>query len=233
MNNAGASHDPAVLLSGLDNLVPFTRTTTAFVPVTQLSENLNWTRGKHTFQFGTDLFLIRDNHISDANSYSDVQTNPVYLDTGGIAGTSSPLDPGNHRYPAVDSNFGPNYDQAIAILLGIFKAAQVPEWGEFRSDDRAGGALPTQQTRVPEDFLQGVGRRLFALPAFFGAGRVIHGSAKSVIACSAAIHSPNGRVLHRNSRCFHRASVLGQNLKKPVFRSSSGYQPCPRALCRH
>ncbi|HEX6803663.1 MAG TPA: carboxypeptidase regulatory-like domain-containing protein [Terriglobales bacterium] len=120
VDSAGFSHNPGVFLSGLDDLMPFTRTTTAFVPVNQFSENLNWTHGRHTLQFGTDLFLIRNDHTSDANSYSDVQTNPVYLNTGGIAGTSSPLDPFNNGYPAVDSNFGPNYDQTIAILLGIF-----------------------------------------------------------------------------------------------------------------
>lgn len=49
-----------------------------------------------------------------------MQTNPVYLNTGGITGTSSPLDPHNNGYPTVDCNFGPNYDGAVAITMGIF-----------------------------------------------------------------------------------------------------------------
>ncbi len=117
----------AVFLNGIDSLVPFTRPTTAFVPVNQLSDNLSWTHGNHTFQFGTDLFLIRNNHLSYLNSFSDVQTNVVYLNTGGIANTNSPLDPHNNKipgtnnyYPQVDSNFGPNYDNAIGIVMGIF-----------------------------------------------------------------------------------------------------------------
>ncbi len=118
--NAGTSQNPAVLLSGLDNLVPFTRSTTFFVPINQFSDSLNWTHKNHTFEFGGDLFLIRNNRSSYANSFSDVQTNPVYLNTGGIANTPSPLDPANNGYPAVDSNFGPNYDAATGILLGIF-----------------------------------------------------------------------------------------------------------------
>ena len=64
-------------------------------PSNQFSDSLSWTRGNHTFQFGTDLFLIRNNHISYLNSFSDVQTNVVYLNTGGIANDNSPLDPGN------------------------------------------------------------------------------------------------------------------------------------------
>jgi len=140
LQTGGTSAYPGVLLSGIDSLVPFDRSTTVFVPVNQFTENLNWTRGKHTLQFGTDLFVIRDNHISYANAYSDVQTNPVYLNTGGIAGTSSPLDPGNNGYPAVDSNFGPNYDDAIAIAMGIFAEGD----GKYNFA-RNGQALPQGQ----------------------------------------------------------------------------------------
>ena len=126
---AGASKDPGIFLNGIDNLVPFTRSTIFFVPVNQLTDSLNWTRKNHTFEFGADFFLIRNNRISYANSFSDVSTNAVYLNTGGIAfpGSPSPLDPANNinpatgkPYPTVDSNFGPNYDSATTILLGIF-----------------------------------------------------------------------------------------------------------------
>jgi hypothetical protein len=117
---AGASLNPAVLLDGIDSIVPFTRSTSFFVPVHQLSDSLNLTWTNHTFEFGTDLFLIRNDHTSYLNSFSDVRTNAVYLNTGGIAGTSSPLDPRNNGYPAVDSNFGPNYDSAATIVMGIF-----------------------------------------------------------------------------------------------------------------
>jgi hypothetical protein len=123
---------PGVYLTGLDNLVPFAksqRPTIFFVPISQLSDSLNWTRRNHTFQFGGDFFLIRNNRSSYEDSYSDVQTNPVYLSTGGISepGNASPLNPPNNinpatgnPYPAVDVSFAPNYDQAIAIVLGLF-----------------------------------------------------------------------------------------------------------------
>ncbi|HUO14982.1 MAG TPA: TonB-dependent receptor [Verrucomicrobiae bacterium] len=125
----GTSQDPAVELSGLDYLVPFTRSTTYFVPINQLTDTLNWTRKNHTFEFGADFFIIRNDRSSTDDSYSDVQTNPVYLNTGGISGPGnpSPLNPPNNinpatgqPYPVVDPNFAPNYDSAVAILLGIF-----------------------------------------------------------------------------------------------------------------
>ena len=142
--NAGTSQYPGVYLNGLDNLVPFTRSTTFFVPVNQIGDGLNWTKGNHSLQFGGDLFLIRNNHISLANSFSDVQTNAVYLNTGGIANTSSPLDPANninpatHKpYPTVDGNFGPNYDSAATIVMGIF-----PEGDGIYNFARNGATLP-------------------------------------------------------------------------------------------
>src|ERR1700722_100489 len=58
---AGVSQYPAILLNGLDNLVPFTRSTIFFTPSNQLSDSLNWTRKNHTFEFGTDISLIRNN----------------------------------------------------------------------------------------------------------------------------------------------------------------------------
>ena len=136
-NNEGVSQDPAVLLDGIDSLVPFTRSIIPIVPVNQFTETLNWTHKNHTFEFGTDLFFIRNNHTSYANSFSDVRTNAVYLNTGGIAGTSSPLDPANNGFPAVNGNFGPNYDSAATIAMGIF-----PEGDGHYNFARDGSALP-------------------------------------------------------------------------------------------
>ena len=137
VKTAGTSQYPAVELTNLDDLIPFTRSITYFVPSNQLTDSLNWTRKNHTFEFGGDLFLIRNNSSSYANSFSDVQTNPVYLNTGGIANTPSPLDPVNNGYPTVDPSFGPNYDAAAGILVGIFAEGD----GKYNFT-RNGNALP-------------------------------------------------------------------------------------------
>ena len=138
VKNGGLSQDPGVFLNGLTDLIPFSRSTTRFVPVNQLSDGLNWTHRNHTLQFGADIFIIRNNSTSTDNSFSDVQTNAVYLNTGGIAGTNSPLDPGNimNGYPVVDGNFGPNYDSAATIVMGIF-----PEGDGHYNFARSGAAI--------------------------------------------------------------------------------------------
>ena len=135
----GVSQNPGILLSGLDNLVPFTRGTKAFVPFNQFTDTLNWTHKNHTLEFGTDLFLIRNNHTSFLNSFSDVQTNPVYFYPGGITfqNSSNPLNPYNHGYPAVDFGFYPNLDNAMAIVTGIFA-----EGDGVYNFSRNGTALP-------------------------------------------------------------------------------------------
>jgi hypothetical protein len=130
---------PLIELTGLTNLTNFSRAdraVTFFVPVNQFSDTLNWTRGNHTLQFGADLFFIRNNHTSFQNSFSDARTNDVYLNTGAIANTASPLDPANNGYPSVDPSFGSNYDSAATILLGIF-----PEGDGIYNFTRNGTAL--------------------------------------------------------------------------------------------
>jgi hypothetical protein len=121
--NAGASLLPAVDLSGVSQFTPTTRSTAYVVPVNELNENLNWIRGNHTMSFGTNLFIIRDNRTSYAKSFSDASMNLAYLNTTGIICTSnpsSPLNPANNGFPAVDGNFGcSGYDPATMLLYGI------------------------------------------------------------------------------------------------------------------
>lgn len=143
---AGASQYPGIFLNDVSDFVPFTRTTIYFVPVNQLSDKLSWTRGNHTLQFGTDLFIIRNNRSSDANSFSDVQANVVYLDTAGLSEggaespNPSPLNPYNNGYPAVDPTFAANYDSATEMLLGIFA-----EGDGIYNFNHGGQALPQGQ----------------------------------------------------------------------------------------
>ncbi|HKS80429.1 MAG TPA: carboxypeptidase-like regulatory domain-containing protein [Candidatus Acidoferrales bacterium] len=135
---AGASIYPGVLLNDVNSLTPFTRSTIFFVPVHQISDTLTKTHGNHTMTFGTDLFLIRNNRASDANSFSDVQSNVVYVNTAGYSepNNPSPLNPANNGYPTVDPSFAANYDSAVQMLLGIFG-----EGDGVYNFDRSGNAL--------------------------------------------------------------------------------------------
>lgn len=127
---AGASLLPEIILSGVDQLFPSTRSTSYIVPVNQFNDNLNWIHGNHSLSFGTNLFITRDNRVSFAKSFSDASMNLAYLNTTGIICTSnlsSPLNPSNNTnpatsqpYPDVDPNFGcSGYDPSAMLLYGI------------------------------------------------------------------------------------------------------------------
>jgi hypothetical protein len=94
-------------------------------PIHSIWDDLNWTHGKHVWQFGFQSSFIRNPTSNTTASFSSGYTNAQWLNTSGLAGrASSPLNPVNAPvpggYPAVDlSGFGTNYDNAVTALLGM------------------------------------------------------------------------------------------------------------------
>jgi len=90
-------------------------------PINSFWDDLTWTHGKHSFQFGFNISRIRNPTSSSTSSFSSGYMNSQWLDTSGLAGrASSPLNPANNGYPAVDfSGFGGNYDNAVTALFGM------------------------------------------------------------------------------------------------------------------
>jgi hypothetical protein len=90
-------------------------------PINSFWDDLNWTHGKHTLQFGFQISRIRNPTASTTSSFSSGYMNSQWLNTSGLAGrTASPLDPENYGYPKVDAaGFGTNYDNAVTALFGM------------------------------------------------------------------------------------------------------------------
>ncbi|HTC66160.1 MAG TPA: TonB-dependent receptor [Candidatus Acidoferrum sp.] len=90
-------------------------------PINSFWDDLTWTHGKHSLQFGFNISRIRNPTSSSTSSFSSGYMNSQWLDTSGLAGrASSPLNPANNGYPAVDfSGFGGNYDNAVTALFGM------------------------------------------------------------------------------------------------------------------
>ena len=55
------------------------RTSVTAVPVNNVVDDLSWTKGNHTFQFGYNWRLIHQNHSSDSGSFNSATTNPYWL----------------------------------------------------------------------------------------------------------------------------------------------------------
>ena len=117
ISNAGDSSLPWIFIRNLDQGI--TRTNNFQFPVHNIVDDLSWTRGNHSLGFGANLRLVYNGVVSQGNSFSDGIMNGSWLTTAGIANTSSPLDPGNNGFPAVDSSFNNSYDFPLMGLMGI------------------------------------------------------------------------------------------------------------------
>ena len=106
---------------GLDNLTAQTPSTDTTVPVHNLVDDLSWTRGAHTLEFGGNLRIINNIRESNATSFFTAQTDSFWLAGSCISTCTSPvsLDPAAFGFPAVDASFGPSYDFAVTALAGL------------------------------------------------------------------------------------------------------------------
>ncbi|HKH99548.1 MAG TPA: TonB-dependent receptor [Candidatus Sulfotelmatobacter sp.] len=105
--------------------------------VNNLVDDISWSKGKHTIQFGTNLRFIRSPRNNFINSFPSGTTNVSALDTAGFANTSSPFDPGNNHFPAVDLGFNNQYDYPAIALLGM-----VTQYSASFNFQKNGTALP-------------------------------------------------------------------------------------------
>jgi len=113
--NSGVGSGDYVDFRYIANQTAETRSTISIVPVNNIVDNFNWTKGKHNFEFGVNWRLIHQNRASDANSYNEANTNPQWLDT------TEPLDPSTlagQNLDPVDSSFTESYKNAFATLVG-------------------------------------------------------------------------------------------------------------------
>jgi hypothetical protein len=83
-----------------------TRSIVVNVPVHNIIDNFNWTKGTHTVSLGGNWRSIENNRGSDANSYSSASTNPYWMSDS----PSAPADMGG--------GFANSYEIAYDTLVG-------------------------------------------------------------------------------------------------------------------
>jgi hypothetical protein len=102
------------------------RTNVFQVPVHNLTDDVSWTKGKHTLQFGVNVEFLRTSRSNTLSSFSSGYANPNQLPTAGIANKKICGDPGpgedptlcNYSFPAVAPGFNTGYDYPFMALLG-------------------------------------------------------------------------------------------------------------------
>ena len=125
-DNLGIEDAPIVTFRGIDDLHPGVSTlspetsfTTKFhIPVHNWVDDVTWTHGRHTFQFGTNIRFINNVRQSDGSNFNFASTNPVFL-AGTPAGSGGSLDPAAFGFPDVDPNNSQVYDNAVVNLVGV------------------------------------------------------------------------------------------------------------------
>jgi hypothetical protein len=129
LGQAGLQQQPYIsFYAGLSSPLGETPTINVQVPLNNFADDITWTKGEHTFEFGTDLRIINDLPQSNAQSFETAVTNPTWLAAGGIAGSGTSLDPGAPQFaslgfPAVSSSFSTAYDSAVSALTGMVSQA--------------------------------------------------------------------------------------------------------------
>ncbi len=104
---------------GMSTIDAQTRTTIVDVPVQNLVDDLTWTKGRHTIQFGANYRLIHNENDSNALSYNSAVTNSYALVDAGIVGVGGSLDPTVFGFPSVDNSFAGSYNYSMTNLAGL------------------------------------------------------------------------------------------------------------------
>ena len=111
----GNSSQPWDAFYGLDQ--GFTYSHNAQTPVNNLLDDVSWTKGKHTLQFGANVGLARNPRVSYEHSFSLGKGATNWMSPTGFANTGGLLDPANGGFAEPASS--PAYDYPILGLLGM------------------------------------------------------------------------------------------------------------------
>ena len=128
----GNSDQNWIYFRGLnDQTGAVTRSNSFQRPINSFSDDLTWIRGKHQWQFGTQIAFIRTPSNSTLSSFSDGSANASWTTLSGYAQKKSPLNPAYtcansdpascaaNGTPFVDPSFANSYDFPLQALLGM------------------------------------------------------------------------------------------------------------------
>ena len=119
-NQAGLNPYSNVSFWNLSDQISFARSLLVNVPVTQVVDDMTWSHGSHTFEFGGNWRLIHNNRYSNEQNFLNASPHPTWLFDGGIANTGQDLDPAiNPNFTPVSSGFGYAYDAAVSDVTGV------------------------------------------------------------------------------------------------------------------
>jgi hypothetical protein len=161
INDVGDSDQPWVYVRGLDQGITYSSGFT--LPVYEFADDVSWTKGNHSLNFGGDVRLIHSASSSQNLSFSYATTNSEWVDVSGFAQKASPFNPaclatfastGNcspfDTYPGVDASFAISYDWPLIGMLGMVTEDNA-QYNYHLNPNSTGTAL-SQGQPVPRHF---------------------------------------------------------------------------------
>ncbi|HYA24034.1 MAG TPA: TonB-dependent receptor [Terriglobales bacterium] len=115
----GLQNKDVITFRGLDYPAAQTSTDAILMPLHNFIDDVSWTKGTHTIQFGGNWRIINDIRSVNDLSFLGAETNPSWLASSGFANNNLGFDPPEIGQPAVSTNFGQSYDLAMATLGGV------------------------------------------------------------------------------------------------------------------
>ncbi len=147
LGDAGLNNQDFNRLRGLDDTIGITSTILTNVPVNNFIDDISWTKGHHTLQFGTNWRLIHNNRQSNAQNISEGYANLYWMSPSFIANQGVSLDPGlSPTFPLVDNAFAGSYDFAAVQVTGLMSQVYT-----VANQDKNANVTPNGQL-VPRHF---------------------------------------------------------------------------------
>lgn len=147
LGDAGLNNQDFNRLRGLDDTVGITPTILTNVPVNNFIDDLSWTKGRHTLQFGTNWRVIHNNRQSNAQNISEGYANLYWMSPSFISGEGVSLDPAiGSNFPAVDNGFSGSYDFAAVQVTGLMSQVYT-----VANQDKSSNVIPNGDL-VPRRF---------------------------------------------------------------------------------
>ena len=109
---AGTNQGDFVDVRYIDTPTSEARSTISAIPLNNIVDNFNWTKGKHSLEIGANWRLVHQNRTTNVNSFNSASTNPQWL------ATTPPPQPDSIGLDPVDSSFTESYKEAYANIVG-------------------------------------------------------------------------------------------------------------------
>ncbi|MFN7947841.1 MAG: carboxypeptidase-like regulatory domain-containing protein [Blastocatellia bacterium] len=132
----GDSDQNEILFRFIFEPFDFSRTESRTTPVHNFTDDVAWTRGAHSMQFGTNVRLVTNNRLAFTAAFDSAITNPSYYDASGAVVLFDEAN-ANPIFPNVSARSETDLRDALTAVIGRFS-----QYSALLSYNRDGSVNP-------------------------------------------------------------------------------------------